>query len=70
MTKADINKRGYNKFLCVSSGVTVSSDESKIEEDKVWDGLKGYRTNTNLSADQVYQQLPATMECRAGLPHH
>ena len=55
MTKADINKRGYNKFLCVSSGVTVSIDESKIEEDKVWDGLKGYRTNTNLPADQVYQ---------------
>ena len=55
LTKADINKRGYNKFLCVSSGVTVSIDESKIEEDKVWDGLKGYRTNTNLPADQVYQ---------------
>ena len=55
LTKADINKRGYNKFLCVSSGVTVSIDESKIEEDKVWDGLKGYRTNTNLPADLVYQ---------------
>lgn len=33
----------------------MSIDESKIEEDKVWDGLKGYRTNTNLPADQVYQ---------------
>lgn len=39
---AMINKRGYNKFLCVSSGVSVSIDEAKIEEDKVWDGLKGY----------------------------
>ena len=60
LTKADINKRGYNKFLTISSGVTVSIDESKIEEDKVWDGLKGYRTNTTLSAALVYdnyQQL-------------
>jgi len=60
LTKADINKRGYNKFLSISSGVTVSIDGSKIEEDKVWDGLKGYRTNTDLPVDQVYgnyQQL-------------
>ena len=55
LTKADINKRGYNKFLSISSGVTVCIDESKIEEDKIWDGLKGYRTNTNLPADQVYE---------------
>ena len=55
LTKADINKRGYNKFLSISSGVTVCIDESKIEEDKVWDGLKGYRTNTDLPADQVYE---------------
>ena len=58
--KADINKRGYNKFLTISSGVTVSIDETKIAEDSLWDGLKGYRTNTDLPADQVYdcyQQL-------------
>ena len=55
LTKADINKRGYNKFLSISSGVTVSIDESKIEEDRVWDGLKGYRTNTDLPANQVYE---------------
>ena len=40
LTKADINKRGYNKFLSISSGVSVRIDEDKIEEDKVWDGLK------------------------------
>ena len=60
LTKADINKRGYNKFLTISSGVTVSIDETKIAEDSLWDGLKGYRTNTDLPADQVYdcyQQL-------------
>lgn len=55
LTKADINKRGYNKFLAISSGVTVQIDESKIEEDTVWDGLKGYRTNTDLPASQVYE---------------
>lgn len=32
LTKADVNKQGYNKFLSVSSGVTVHIDETKIEE--------------------------------------
>ena len=54
LTKADINRRGYNKFLSVSSGVTVHIDDTKIEGDKMWDGLKGYRTNTGLSPEEVY----------------
>lgn len=56
LTKADINKRGYNKFLNISSGVTVSMNEAKIVEDRLWDGLKGYKTNTKLSAEQVYEE--------------
>jgi transposase len=55
ITKSNLNRKGYNKFLTISSGVTVPIDEAKIEEDKVWDGLKGYRTNTNLPADLVYE---------------
>ena len=55
ITKSNLNRKGYNKFLTISSGVTVTIDEAKIEEDKVWDGLKGYRTNTNLPADLVYE---------------
>lgn len=55
LTKADINRRGYNKFLSVSSGVTVSIDEEKVREDAVWDGLKGYKTNTTLSPEEVYE---------------
>lgn len=60
ITKSNLNRKGYNKFLTISSGVTVVIDEAKIEEDMLWDGLKGYRTNTDLSAEQVYgnyQQL-------------
>ena len=55
LTKSDINRRGYNKFLSISSGVTVSIDEEKIKEDAIWDGLKGYRTNTDLSPEEVYE---------------
>lgn len=55
LTKADINKRGYNKFLSISSGITVSIDEEKIKEDAMWDGLKGYKTNTDLSPEKVYE---------------
>ena len=35
LTKANINKRGYNKFLSVSSGVTVSIDYEKVRQDAV-----------------------------------
>lgn len=55
LTKVDINKRGYNKFLSVSFGITVSIDEEKIKEDVIWDGLKGYKTNTGLSPEKVYE---------------
>lgn len=56
ITKADINKRGYNKFLTISSDIAVAIDEDKIAEDQVWDGLKGYKTNTSLSPEEVYQE--------------
>lgn len=56
LTKADINKRGYNKFLTIGSDVTVSIDECKIAEDRLWDGLKGYKTNTELSPKEVYEE--------------
>lgn len=56
LTKADINKRGYNKFLSISSGVTVSIDEDKIAKDRIWDGLKGYKTNTDLPTELVYEE--------------
>lgn len=55
LTKSDINKRGYNKFLSISAGVTVSINEEKIKEDAMWDGLKGYKTNTNLSPEKIYE---------------
>ena len=55
LTKADINKRGYNKFLSVSSGVTVSIDDEKIKQVAIWDGLKGYKTNTDMSPEEVYE---------------
>lgn len=56
ITKENINKRGYNKFLKISDNVIVSISPDKIIEDKKWDGLKGYLTNTDLAAHQVYEQ--------------
>lgn len=56
ITKDNINKRGYNKFLDISDNVKVSINLEKIEEDKKWDGLKGYITNTSFSAKEVYEQ--------------
>ncbi len=56
ITKENINRRGYNKFLELSSNVGVVINQEKIKEDEKWDGLKGYVTNTDLSAQEVYRQ--------------
>ncbi|MDR2569408.1 MAG: IS1634 family transposase [Oscillospiraceae bacterium] len=56
ITKENINKRGYNKFLEISDNVEVNINEQKIVEDRQWDGLKGYITNTNLPVAVVYEQ--------------
>ncbi len=56
ITKKDINKRGYNKFLELSENVTVKISEDRIRNDQKWDGLKGYITNTHLPADEVCKQ--------------
>jgi len=56
ITKENINKRGYNKFLEISANVKVSISREKIEQDEKWDGLKGYLTNTKLAAKDVYEQ--------------
>jgi len=56
ITKDKINKRGYNKFLEISDDIQVKINNEKIIEDSKWDGLKGYITNTNLSANNVYKQ--------------
>ena len=40
----------------LTDNVSVAIDYTKIEEDAKWDGLKGYITNTSLSANDVYRQ--------------
>ena len=53
ITKNQVNKRGYNKFLEISKDIDVVISEEKIAEDCKWDGLKGYITNTDLDAERV-----------------
>lgn len=60
LTKNTLNNRGYNKFLTMTGEVKVALDETKVIEDKQWDGLKGYLTNSSLSPETViahYRQL-------------
>ena len=56
LTKDNVNKRGYNKFLEISKDVEVSISHEKIDEDCKWDGLKGYVTNTDLDAMDVVNE--------------
>lgn len=53
LTKQNINRRGYNKFLTMTGETKITIDEERIEKDKLWDGLKGFVTNTRLSAKKV-----------------
>lgn len=55
LTKASINSRGYNKYLQIENEVKISIRRDKIEEDKKWDGLKGYITNTSLKKEDVLE---------------
>lgn len=60
LNKSAINNKGYNKFLKMEGDVELEIDSQKIEQDKKWDGLKGYLTNSSLSKDDIlknYQQL-------------
>lgn len=55
LTKSNINNRGYNKYLKLSGEVSIEIDYEKYNQDKVWDGLKGYVTNTRLSDAAVME---------------
>jgi len=53
LTKSNINNRGYNKYLKMDGEIAISIDYQKYDLDEKWDGLKGYLTNTSLSATEI-----------------
>ena len=55
LTKSNINNRGYNKYLRLEGDISIDIDYEKFKQDKIWDGLKGYITNTRLSDKQVME---------------
>jgi transposase len=60
LSKANINNKGYNKYLKLIGELSVEIDYDKYQADKAWDGLKGYITNTKLKPKQIienYNQL-------------
>ena len=56
LSKSQINNKGYNKFLKMEGELNVTLDLSKVDEDKKWDGFKGYVTNTTLNKEEVIGQ--------------
>lgn len=55
LTKKNINNRGYNKYLKIKDEVKVEIDREKFESDQLWDGLKGYLTNTRLTSKEIIE---------------
>lgn len=53
LSKENINRRGYNKFIKMEGETTVELNHEMIEKNATWDGLKGYLTNTSLPANEV-----------------
>ena len=55
LTKSSINNKGYNKFLKLEGEISVAIDQSRAKQDALWDGLKGYLTNSNLTDQEVLE---------------
>jgi transposase len=55
LTKSSINNKGYNKYLKLNGDVVIEIDYQKYNNDQIWDGLKGYITNTKLSESEVIE---------------
>jgi transposase len=55
LKKEHINNRGYNKYLKLSGEMNIAIDYEKYQADNIWDGLKGYVANTNLTASKVIE---------------
>lgn len=55
LTKSNINNRGYNKYLKMEGEISIQIDYEKFNADAIWDGLKGYVTNTKLTNDEVIE---------------
>jgi transposase len=55
LTKSSINNKGYNKYLKLNGDVSIEIDYEKFNNDKSWDGIKGYITNAELSDKKVIE---------------
>ena len=55
LTKSNINNRGYNKYLKMEGEISIQIDYEKFNTDAIWDGLKGYITNTRLTNEEVIE---------------
>ena len=55
LTKSSINNKGYNRYLKMKGDVNIEIDYEKFNQDKSWDGLKGYVTNTKLNSKQIIE---------------
>lgn len=55
LTKAQINNKGYNKYLAMEGEISVTIDYNKYNQDAQWDGLKGYITNCQLPNKEIIE---------------
>lgn len=61
LTKSEVGILGKKKYMKIIGNATISLDIKAIEEDALWDGLKGYATNVkdldNTEIIEKYHEL-------------
>jgi transposase len=57
ITKDKLTNKGYKKFLdvTINGDASIAINNQKIEEDKKWDGLKGYVSNSTLTITEIVE---------------
>lgn len=55
LSKSNNSLNGYNKYLRIAGEAIIEIDHEKFNNDKTWDGLKGYMTNTKIDDKKVVE---------------
>ena len=69
LTKGNINKRGYNKFLSMDGEVKVAINYDRIADDSKWDGLKRISHQYGYTNTGCIYSISQPLARRTGFPY-
>ena len=69
LTKGNINKRGYNKFLSMDGEVKVAINYDRVADDSKWDGLKRISHQYGYTNTGCIHSISQPLARRTGFPY-